>query len=75
MAVGDCPDCGTRVQLLNDQINGWAQGKSTPQSPLEIVEIPATWDPTKDTVDGLHPNPQGGDKFADKWFEVLVGKL
>src|SRR5688572_6819946 len=38
MAPANCADCGQRVINFNNAIPAWAQGKSTAQSPITVVD-------------------------------------
>ena len=47
-----------------------------PESPVMIVDQATGFDPQKDTVlDKVHPNAQGAEKMANKWFLALKGWL
>jgi lysophospholipase L1-like esterase len=66
-----CASCGTAVPALDQQIVGWAAGKSTAESPIVVVDQLTGYDATADNVDGVHPNAQGSQKMADRWFQAL----
>jgi len=45
---------------------------NTADSPVILVNQAAGFDPAKDTIaDTVHPNAQGGEKMAQKWFDAL----
>lgn len=74
-----CADCEARVEALNAEIPAWASGKSTTTSPVTVVDIWSSLQPASGytpksayTTDGCHPNPDGSQKMADKWYEALL---
>jgi len=53
-----------------------ARELSRPESPVMIVDQATGFDPQKDTIlDKVHPNSQGAEKMANKWFLALKGWL
>lgn len=70
-----CPDCDQRVITLNNSIPGWAQSKTSSQSPIIIVDQWTGFDVIADTYDGVHPNEQGDRKIAAKWYNALTPLL
>jgi acyl-CoA thioesterase-1 len=75
MNVGNCNDCPTEVHDLNQQIPAWAASESHKDSPVYVVDQHSGFDTTQDTRDGVHPNPQGSKKMADKWSAALRQRL
>jgi hypothetical protein len=61
-----------RIRQLNDAIPGIASHKSTSQSPVILVDQTQGFNADYDTYDGVHPNPDGESKMADRWFEALA---
>jgi lysophospholipase L1-like esterase len=75
MAPATCAECGQRVVALNDAIPGWAAGKSTPRSPITVVDQWTGFSTATDTYDGVHPNSVGDRKMSDRWYPALVAAL
>jgi len=75
MAPGTCPECGQRVVALNDAIPGWAASKTTPASPIVVVDQWSGFDTATDTYDGVHPNAAGDQKMSDRWYPALTAVL
>uniref|UniRef100_UPI00200D1E91 SGNH/GDSL hydrolase family protein n=1 Tax=Sphaerisporangium perillae TaxID=2935860 RepID=UPI00200D1E91 len=75
MNPGSCPECAQRVVALNAAIPGWAQGKSTGQSPIVVVDQWTGFNTSTDTGDGVHPNSSGDQKMADKWYSPLTSVI
>jgi lysophospholipase L1-like esterase len=51
-----------------------ARELSRPDAPVMIVDQFTGFDPQKDTIlDKVHPNAQGAEKMANKWFSALKG--
>jgi len=73
-----CADCEARTEELNAQIPGWVCGKSTPPSPIYVVDQHSVFSPSAYqsnstyTVYGVHPNAAGGQLMADKWYAALT---
>jgi lysophospholipase L1-like esterase len=67
-----CAGCPTAVPALDQQIVGWAAGKSSAASPVVVVDQLTGYDATADNRDGVHPNEQGSQKIADRWFAALA---
>jgi len=73
-----CSACESRVVALNAQIPAWASSKSTPGSPVLVVDLhsaftAASYTPNSTyTSDGVHPNAAGGQLIANKWYDALV---
>lgn len=67
-----CSECPGRVQTLNTQIETWAPGVATADSPVLVVDQWTGFDVSADTKDGVHPNASGSKKMADQWFAALV---
>ncbi|WP_410810768.1 cellulose binding domain-containing protein [Micromonospora sp. 067-2] len=75
MAPPTCSQCGQRVVALNAAIGGWAAGKSTPQSPIVVVDQWTGFSTAADTYDGVHLNAAGDQKMSDRWYPALVDAL
>jgi lysophospholipase L1-like esterase len=67
-----CPGCPTAIPALNAQIATLATSMFTADSPVIAVDQYAGFDATQDTKDGVHPNPQGAQKMADRWYAALT---
>ena len=60
------------VTNLNAQIDGLAASKTTPASPVIIVDQYTGFSAGADTYDGIRPNSTTGEpKLAQKWFTTL----
>ncbi len=61
------------VTNLNAQLDGLAASKTTPASPVIIVDHYTGFNAGSDTYDGIRPSPPpGGEtKMAQKWFATL----
>ena len=64
-------DSDKRIVELNAAIPGWAKTNTTEQSPIVIVDNFTGFNTTTDTTDGEHPNSQGDQKLADKFYPAL----
>jgi lysophospholipase L1-like esterase len=67
-----CAGCSTAVPALNTAIVSFAASKGTSASPVIVVDQYTGFDATTDTRDGVHPNDQGSQKMANRWFTALV---
>jgi lysophospholipase L1-like esterase len=70
-----CAECADRVVALNAAIPGWAAGKSTPQSPVLVVDQWTGFSTGTDTYDGVHPNAAGDQRISDRWYPALAAVL
>ncbi len=61
----------SRVPDLNAALPGFASNKSTSQSPVIIVDQYSGFNVNSDTYDGVHPNSNGEQKMAARWFEAF----
>lgn len=59
------------VTNLNAQLDGLAASKTTPASPVIIVDQYTGFNATDDTWDGIRPSFSGETKMAQKWFTTL----
>ena len=75
MNPSNCADCGQRVAALNAAIPSWASQKSTPQSPVVVVNQWTGFSTASDTYDGVHPNDAGNQKMSDRWYPALAAQL
>ncbi|WDZ87387.1 cellulose binding domain-containing protein [Micromonospora cathayae] len=75
MSPSNCSDCGQRVVALNSVIDGWAAGKTTPQSPVVVVDQWTGFSTATDTYDGVHPSATGDQKMSDRWYPALAAAL
>ncbi len=67
-----CASCSTAIPALNAAITTFAAGKTTAQAPVLVVDQYTGFDATADTRDGVHPNTQGSQKMASKWYTALT---
>jgi lysophospholipase L1-like esterase len=64
---GYIPELNQAEVLLARELN-------RPDAPVMIVDQFTGFDPQKDTIlDKVHPNAQGAEKMATKWFTALKG--
>lgn len=57
---------------LGEQLAAMARRLHTAQQPVIIVDQATGFDPQKDTIaDQVHPNEQGAEKMAQRWFDAL----
>lgn len=57
---------------FNQQLAPFAAALNTPEQPVILVNQAEGFEWEKDTVsDHVHPNAQGAEKMAKKWFEAL----
>ncbi|HSR95742.1 MAG TPA: SGNH/GDSL hydrolase family protein [Kofleriaceae bacterium] len=75
MNPSNCTECASRVVALNAAIPAWAQGKTTAQSPITVVDQWTGFDTATDTFDGVHPIDPGNRKIANRWFPALTAAL
>jgi lysophospholipase L1-like esterase len=75
MNPSTCTECGQRAIALNAAIPGWAQSKTTPQSPIVVVDQWTGFSTATDTYDGVHPSSTGDQKMAGKWYPALTALL
>ncbi len=62
----------TGIIELNRKIEELAATESTPASPVRLVDQFSGFNPTNNTIDGVHPNTVGEEKMAQRWFDALV---
>ncbi|KAF2456896.1 SGNH hydrolase-type esterase domain-containing protein [Lineolata rhizophorae] len=75
MNPSNCPECGARVEALNQAIPAWAAEQTTVESPVTVVDCFTGFNDATDTVDGVHPNDAGNEKMADCWYQPLVDAI
>jgi len=59
------------TEPFNAALRDWAPRQSTEASPLVLVDQYAGYDPVADNHDEYHPNAQGEEKMAQRWFAAL----
>jgi lysophospholipase L1-like esterase len=67
-----CAGCVTAVPELNARIVTWASANSTSTSPIRVVDQYTGYDAVQNNREGVHPNPSGEAKIADKWYAALA---
>ncbi|MEE4494932.1 cellulose binding domain-containing protein [Streptomyces sp. BE230] len=70
-----CAECAARTVAFNQRIPAWAQGITTTQSPVSVVDQWTGFDTATDTYDGVHPNASGDTKMAARWYPALSALL
>ncbi|SEM89823.1 Lysophospholipase L1 [Stigmatella aurantiaca] len=63
------------IQALNQRIPGLAASKSTAASPVTVVDQWTGFSAPADTYDGIHPNPTGEAKMAERWYQAIRSSL
>ncbi|MDC0714902.1 SGNH/GDSL hydrolase family protein [Stigmatella sp. ncwal1] len=63
------------IQGFNQRIPGLASSKSTSASPVTVVDQWTGFNAQTDTYDGIHPNPTGEAKMAERWYQALRSSL
>lgn len=69
------PGDGKAVMDVNAAIPELAAEMNTEESPVILVDQFTGFDVNKDTYDGVHPNAQGEEKMAQRWFEAIQQAL
>ena len=69
------PGDGKAVMELNAAIPQLVKEMNTAASPVLLVDQFSGFDVEKDTYDGVHPNAQGEEKMAQRWFEAIQKAL
>lgn len=67
-----CPGCPTAIPAFNAALATLAMSKSTDASPVIVVDQYTGFDAILDTKEGVHPNTQGSQKMADRWYAALT---
>lgn len=67
--------CEAEQQELAAALPAWAEGASTPDSPVTIADLSTGFDAAADTYDGVHPNDAGNAKLAAAWTPVISAAL
>jgi lysophospholipase L1-like esterase len=75
MQPSNCTGCAQRVVSLNNAIPAWAAGKTTPASPITVVDQWTGFNATTDTFDGVHPVDSGFQKMSDRWYPALASAI
>jgi len=71
IASGKLPKYGYLPELNQAEVL-LARELSRPEAPVMIVDQFTGFDPQKDTIlDKVHPNAQGAEKMASRWFTAL----
>ncbi|GEM_PF-1510328 len=60
-----------RIEELNNLIPTIVTDKNQANSPVILVDQNSGFNANTDTYDGIHPNPTGEAKMAQKWFDAL----
>lgn len=63
------------IRELNARIPELAHAKSTPSSPVIVVDQFSGFDASRQTYDGVHPNPDGEIHLSDRWLDALATVL
>lgn len=68
-------DSNERIVRLNTRMDEVAADMDQPGSRVIIVDQYSGFDPVADLFDGVHPNLQGEEKMAQRWFEAIDAYL
>ena len=63
------------VASVNKVIPEVAKTMNTAESPVLLVDHYSNYDAAKDNYDGVHPNAQGEEKMAQRWFDAIMEAL
>ena len=66
------PNLPADIAAFNAQIPGVAAAKSTPASPVIVVDHATGWNVSTDNYDTLHPSVAGQQKMAQKFYAAMV---
>jgi hypothetical protein len=75
MSQAACSTCPADIVEFNAAIPGWAAGLTTAQSPIVVVDQWTGFDAVADNTDGVHPNTNGFQKMANRWYPPLAQLL
>ena len=67
--------CHVQIPLFNAQLPAMVAAKSTPQSPVLLVDQYTGFMPATMTFDGVHPNADGQSQIGERWFTHLAPLL
>jgi hypothetical protein len=67
-----CTNCIADVMTLNAAIPGWAAQTTTPESPVEVVDLYSGLDLMTDFSDRVHLNIMGSQIVAERWLAALT---
>jgi hypothetical protein len=71
-----CDNCPALTEAFNATIPAWAEGKTTPESPIIVVDLWTGFDSAIDTGDGVHPNDTtGSTKMATGFYNGIIQVL
>ncbi len=70
-----CASCANGVVALNNSLQNWANGLTTSNSPITIVDQWTGFNSTADTFDGVHPTDAGHQKIANNWYPAVASVL
>lgn len=63
------------VAAVNKVIPEVAKAMNTAESPVLLVDHFTGYDAVTDNYDGVHPNAQGEEKMAQRWFDAIMDAL
>lgn len=66
------PSLNNNMSAMASAITDLASEEDTSQSPVILVDQHSGFNATTDTYDGIHPNPQGEEKMAQKWASAIL---
>ena len=69
------PELAAIINGYNGKLKTLLAALSTTESPTRLVDVSPSYDPRRDSYDGLHPNLRGEFKIAHAFAEVLAGEF
>ena len=66
------PMKSTDTASFNSAIRAWAPTQSTSESPVVVVDQYTGYNAATDNYDNYHPNANGEEKMASRWFAALA---
>ena len=73
--IASADPCHAQIPAFNAELPALAAAKSTPLSPVILVDQYTGFVPATMTFDGVHPNATGQSQMADRWFATLAPLL
>ena len=71
----DTPSVNRAIDDLNSRLEALAVRIDSPASPVQLVDQASGFDARTMTYDGVHPNREGEQRMAMRWFEALTDTL
>ena len=65
----------SQIILLNSILSVIGAVRTTPESPIVMVDMYTGFNPTLHMFDGVHPNSAGEEMMAQRWFNAMLPAL